>query len=126
MSSENKAFRGINFADLQTAYRQFCKNKKVTVPAVDLAEVIDHYNKAAADLPGHTKLKGIKLPGASVVLDRKGERFAEVRGESGACSLICSRGGIAEQPGRGHHSSGARTARTTIAALAWTMPEFRA
>ena len=78
MSSENKAFRGINFADLQTAYRQFCKNKKVTVPAVDLAEVIDHYNKAAADLPGHTKLKGIKLPGASVVLDRKGERFAEV------------------------------------------------
>ena len=78
MSSENKAFRGINFADLQTAYRQFCKNEKVPVPAVDLGEVIDHYNKAAADLPDHTKLKGIKLPGASVVLDRKGERFAEV------------------------------------------------
>jgi hypothetical protein len=36
------------------------------------------YNKAATDLPDHTKLKGIKLPGASVVLDRKGERFAEV------------------------------------------------
>jgi penicillin-binding protein 1A len=78
MSSENKAFRGINFADLQTAYRQFCKNEKVPVPAVDLGEVIDHYNKAAADLPDHTKLKGLKLPGASVVLDRKGERFAEV------------------------------------------------
>src|SRR6188472_3565864 len=78
MSSENKAFRGINFADLQTAYRQFCKNVKVPVPAVDLGEVIDHYNKAAADLPDHTKLKGLKLPGASVVLDRKGERFAEV------------------------------------------------
>ena len=45
MSTENKAFRGINFADLQTAYRQFCKNKKVTVPAVDLAEVIDHYTR---------------------------------------------------------------------------------
>jgi hypothetical protein len=60
MSSENKAFRGINFADLQTAYRQFCKNEKVPVPAVDLGEVIDHYNKAAADLPDHTKLKGIK------------------------------------------------------------------
>src|SRR5260370_34666102 len=28
------------------------------------------------------KLKGIKLPGASVVLDRKGERFAEVFEES--------------------------------------------
>ena len=82
MSSENKAFRGINFADLQTAYRQFCKNEKVPVPAVDLGEVIDHYNKAAADLPDHTKLKGIKLPGASVVLDRKGERFAEVLEEN--------------------------------------------
>src|SRR6187200_3429884 len=78
MSSENKAFRGINFADLQTAYRQFCKNEKVPVPAVDLGEVIDHYNKAVADLPDHNKLKGLKLPGASVVLDRKGERFAEV------------------------------------------------
>jgi len=78
VTSENKAFRGINFADLLTAYRQFCKNEKVPVPAVDLGEVIDHYNKAVADLPDHNKLKGLKLPGASVVLDRKGERFAEV------------------------------------------------
>src|SRR5215471_13874263 len=75
---ENKAFRGINFADLQTAYRQFCKNEKVAAPAVDLGDVIDFYNKAAADLPDHNKLKGLKLPGASVLLDRKGERFAEV------------------------------------------------
>ena len=75
---ENKAFHGINFADLQTAYRQFCKNEKVAVSAVDIGEVIDFYNKATADLPDHTKLKGMKLPGASIVLDRKGERFAEV------------------------------------------------
>src|SRR5262245_15899418 len=75
---ENMAFRGINFADLQMAYREFCKNEKVVVLTVDLGAVIDFYNKAAADLPDHTKLKGIKLPGASVVLDRKGERFAEV------------------------------------------------
>src|SRR2546421_5734257 len=75
---ENKVFRGINFADLQMAYREFCKSEKVAVPAVDLGDVIDFYNKAAADLPDHTKLKGMKLPGASVVLDRKGERFAEV------------------------------------------------
>ena len=40
------------------------------MPAVDLGEVIDHYNKAVADLPDHNKLKGLKLPGASVVLDR--------------------------------------------------------
>jgi len=25
---ENKAFRGINFSDLQMAYREFCKNGK--------------------------------------------------------------------------------------------------
>src|SRR5271167_225574 len=78
IAGENKAFRGINFADLQTAYRQFCKNETVAVPPVDLADVIDFYNKALTDLPDHNRLKGLKLPGASVVLDRKGERFAEV------------------------------------------------
>src|SRR6266852_4325014 len=78
VAGESKVFHGINFADLQTAYRQFCKNEKVATPAVDLADVIDFYNKALTDLPDHSKLKGIKLPGASVVLDRKGERFAEV------------------------------------------------
>src|SRR5262252_3228867 len=75
---DNKVFRGINFADLQMAYREFCKNEKVVVLTVDLSAVIDFYNKATTDLPDHTKLKGLKLPGASVVLDRKGERFAEV------------------------------------------------
>ena len=69
LTGEIKAFRGINFADLHIAYRQFCKNEKVPKPAVDLGEVIDFYNKAAADLPDHDKLRGFKLPGASVVLD---------------------------------------------------------
>jgi penicillin-binding protein 1A len=78
ITGESKAFRGINFADLLTAYKQFCKNEKVAAPAVDLGAVIEFYNKAVADLPDHTKLKGLKLPGASVVLDRKGEKFAEV------------------------------------------------
>ena len=78
VAGENKAFHGINFADLQTAYRQFCKNEPVAVPAVDLGDVIDFYNKATADLPDHAKLKGMRLPGASVALDRRGERFAEV------------------------------------------------
>src|SRR5262249_36381270 len=78
VAGENKAFHGINFSDLQMAYREFCKNEKVVVLTVDLGNVIDFYNKAAADLPDHTRLKGMKLPGASVVLDRKGERFAEV------------------------------------------------
>src|SRR6516164_792440 len=75
---ESKAFHGINFADMLTAYREYCKNEKVAKPAVDLGEVIDFYNKALTDLPDHARLKGLKLPGASVVLDHKGERFAEV------------------------------------------------
>src|SRR5436190_3207485 len=78
IAGESKAFRGINFGDLVIAYRQFCKNEKVAAPAVDLGDVIEFYNKALTDLPDHNKLKGLKLPGASVVLDRKGERFAEV------------------------------------------------
>src|SRR5262245_44669423 len=81
-AGENQVFRGINFTDLQTAYREFCKSEKVGVPVVDLGEVIDFYNKAAADLPDHTKLKAMKLPGASVVLDRRAERFAEVFAEN--------------------------------------------
>src|ERR1700730_3312356 len=78
VADENKAFRGINFADLQTAYRQFCKNENVGAPVVDLGDILELYTKAAADLPDHRKLKALKLPGASVVLDRRGERFAEV------------------------------------------------
>jgi 1A family penicillin-binding protein len=78
MTAEVKVFRGINFGDLLTAYRQFCKNEKVENPAVDLAEVIDFYNKALVNLPDHNKLKGMRLPGASTVLDGKGHRFAEV------------------------------------------------
>ena len=78
IGGEDKTFRGINFADLQSAYRQFCKNEKVARPPVDLGDVIDFYNKAAANLPDHNKLKGLKLPGASFVLDLKGERFAEI------------------------------------------------
>ena len=78
VTDEIKVFRGINFADLQTAYRQFCQGEQVPKPAVDLGEVIDVYNKAAADLPDHVKLRGLKLPGASIVLDGKGNRFAEV------------------------------------------------
>src|SRR5437016_10964335 len=72
------AFRGINFNDLFVAYKQFCKNEAVEKSAVDLGQVIDFYNKAVADLPDPAKLKSPKLPGATVVLDGKGARFAEL------------------------------------------------
>jgi penicillin-binding protein 1A len=73
-----KAFHGINFADLNTAYHRFCKNELVDQPAVDLAQVIEFYNNAASDLPDPTALKDRKLPGMSTVLDGDGQRFAEV------------------------------------------------
>jgi penicillin-binding protein 1A len=73
-----KAFHGINFADLNTAYHQFCKNEAITQPVVDLAEVIGFYNSAAADLPDPTTLKDRKLPSVSTVLDGSGQNVAEV------------------------------------------------
>src|SRR5262245_36022190 len=72
------AFRGINIADLHTAYRQFCKNETVAKSPVDIGDVIEFYNRTLRNLPDHTSLKGKRLPGASVVLDIKGQRFAEV------------------------------------------------
>src|ERR1700738_4358967 len=78
LTGGSAAFRGINFSDLFTAYKQFCKNETVEKPAVDLGQVIDFYNKAVADLPDPAKLKSPKLPRATVVLDGKGARFAEL------------------------------------------------
>src|SRR5271156_6033116 len=75
---EIKAFHGINFADLNTAYHQFCKNETVDQPVVDIGQVIEFYNKAAADLPDPTRLKGRKLPSMSAVLDGEGTNFANV------------------------------------------------
>jgi penicillin-binding protein 1A len=75
---ENAEFRGINFADLQTVYRQFCKRQPVEQPVMDVSDVIDYYNKATSDLPDHNKLKGLKLPGESIMLDIRGKRFAEI------------------------------------------------
>src|SRR5271169_5050887 len=76
--AEIKAFHGINFADLNTAYHQFCKNQSVDHPVVDIGQVIEFYNNAAADLPDQTRLKGRKLPSMSAVLDGKGANFASV------------------------------------------------
>src|SRR6201987_3618810 len=78
VGSDIKAFHGINFADLNTAYHQFCKNENVANPVVDLGQVIEFFNNAAADLPDPARLKGRKLPSMSVVLDGKGGTFANV------------------------------------------------
>jgi penicillin-binding protein 1A len=78
MSGEIKALRGIKFSDLFAAYREFCKGETVANSAIDLGQVIDFYNSALADLPDHKRLKGLKLPGMSLVLDANGGRFAEL------------------------------------------------
>ena len=78
VGTDIKAFHGINFADLNIAYHQFCKNERVANPVVDLGQVIEFFNNAAADLPDQTRLKGRKLPSMSVVLDGKGGNFANV------------------------------------------------
>lgn len=78
IAHENLLFRGINFRDFQAAYRQFCSDKEIVLQAIDFGEVIQFYNKAAADLPDHTKLKGLRLPGASILLDSAGQPFAEL------------------------------------------------
>ena len=78
VAGEIKAFRGINFDDLHIAYRQFCGKGDVQNSPFNMAEVIDFYNNAVTELPDHNKLKGLKLPGTSVVLDGKGEKFAEL------------------------------------------------
>jgi 1A family penicillin-binding protein len=72
------AFRGIKFADLQSAYHQFCTNETVPDWGFDAGAVIDFYNKTLADLPDAARLKGLQLPGAIVMLDGKGGRFREV------------------------------------------------
>ncbi len=73
-----EAFHGINFADLNTAYHQFCKNEPIDKPVVDLGKVVDFFNDAAADLPDPAQLKGKKLPAMSEVLDGAGHHFADV------------------------------------------------
>jgi hypothetical protein len=73
-----KSFRGVEFNSLYAAYRQFCGNEPVDAAMFDIGEVVGFYNKAVAELPDHTKLKGLKLSGLATVLDDKGAPFAEV------------------------------------------------
>jgi 1A family penicillin-binding protein len=72
------SFRGIKLSDLQSAYHQFCTNEQVVDWGFDADAVIDFYDKTLANLPDPARLKGLKLPGATVMLDGRGGRFREV------------------------------------------------
>ncbi len=78
VTGDLKILQGLSFNDLHASYRIFCKSETVEPSPVDLGEVITYYNAAVADLPDAGKLKDLKLPGVSVVLDGSGRRFAEV------------------------------------------------
>jgi penicillin-binding protein 1A len=71
-------FKGIKFEDLHLAYKQLCKHEKIDREVIDVPQVIEFYNRAAADLPDHNRLKGLKLPGMTTVLDGTGKKFAEL------------------------------------------------
>ena len=78
LSSEIKALKGLNLADLHVAYGQFCKVEKVEGSPVDLGQVIAFYNSAVKDLPDAVQLKHLRLPVTSVILDNKSQRLAEI------------------------------------------------
>src|SRR4029077_7587778 len=71
-------FKGIKFEDLHLAYKQLCKHEKIPREVIDVEQVIEFYNRAAADLPDHNRLKGLKLPGMTTVLDGTGKKFTEL------------------------------------------------
>jgi penicillin-binding protein 1A len=75
--SASSEFHGLNFGDLQGAYRQFCKHEAPEKPVADIGEVIDFYNKATAGLPDFDQTR-LRLPGVNVVLDGSGRGFAEM------------------------------------------------
>ena len=77
VTAESKAFKGINFDDLAVAYREICKGETVAKSPIVMSDVLAFYNKAVTDLPDVTKLKDQKLRGLNVVLDDKGNRYAD-------------------------------------------------
>src|SRR5580704_9260933 len=77
-TSQVKEFHGLNFGDLAPTYRELCKNEMPDPSPVDLAAVIDFYDKAAANLPDHTRLKGLRLASPSEVVDARQVHFAEL------------------------------------------------
>jgi len=75
---DTKVFRGLDFNDLFTAYKQFCKGETVADSPIDLGAVIDFYDKALTDLPGDDRIKGLKPGGAYAVLDGEGRRYTDI------------------------------------------------
>ena len=78
VSSKLKPLKGLTVQELFAGYRQFCKDETLAHSPIDLGEVIAFYNTAVKDLPDAARFKGLKLPGMTLVVDRKGGQFAEL------------------------------------------------
>jgi len=66
-----------HIGDLHVSIGSSARTRRFPKP-VDVGEVIEFYNRTLADLPDHTRLKGMRLPGMSEVLDSKASASAEV------------------------------------------------
>src|SRR6185312_109113 len=68
---------------LLDAYRQFCKAMPVANSTINFTEFINYYDSTLDALPDVGKLKDLKLPQSTQILDRKGGRFTEVYSDNG-------------------------------------------
>lgn len=69
---------GLNLDAMQASFKLFCKGEDVTHPEIKLAEIISFYNSALVNLPDARRLKGLKLPQSTTILDVFGQRFTEI------------------------------------------------
>lgn len=73
-----KILHGLDLAELNASYRQFCKGESPKDAPFDARAVIDFYNRATTDLPSAEALRDKALPGMTRILDASGQPFAEV------------------------------------------------
>lgn len=73
-----EVLHGLDFRELQTAYRQICTSDSAAGEPAQISEIITFFNEAVADLPDPANLASATLPQMSVLLDARGQRFAEI------------------------------------------------
>ncbi len=68
----------LDIPQLHEVYKTYCKKEKIENSTLKIEQVIGFYNEALKNLPDHTKLKGKRLPEASILLDKDDVKFTEV------------------------------------------------
>ncbi|MGY2049069.1 penicillin-binding protein 1A [Methylobacterium sp. JK268] len=83
IAGDTKILHGLDIGELNTAYKQFCKNEDPQNSPFEARAVIEFYDKAVEGLPDAAALKTLKLPGVSTILDGRGNRFSETAEPNG-------------------------------------------